>query len=170
MLEELTQFLMAIGPLGLFIAAIIANASVLIPIPIDLILLTAMVPHNFFGLGIFSPLMLAIITALGAAIGEMSGYFIGYAGRATYDKMKKKEISQLDSLKQQLEKRGLPFLILFATVPLPFDVIALAAGLIKYSKTKFFIGCFIGKTIRFIIVAYVAYYGITWLMQLFSLG
>jgi len=56
----------------------------------------------------------------------------------------------------------------FAFTPLPFDLIGIAAGLVKYSKKKFFLGCLIGKIPRYIILAYAGYFGITFLIHFFG--
>ncbi len=157
----------AIGLIGLFFVAIIANASLFFPLPIDL-LLAPISAIEFLHLGMFSPLLLGFIVALGASLGEFSGYIVGYLGITTFNKMKKAEIQQLKVLRDQLNKVGIPLLIIFAFTPLPFDVIGIAAGLAKYSKLKFFIGCFLGKLPRYVIIAYAGYFGVPFLLTLFG--
>ncbi len=156
-----------IGVIGLFFVSIIANASLFFPLPLDLLLAPISVVE-FLHLGIFSPLLLGFVVALGASIGEFSGYVIGYLGITTFNKMKKEEIAQLKVLRDQLNKVGIPLLILFAFTPLPFDVIGIAAGLAKYSKVKFFIGCFLGKFPRYVLIAYAGYFGAAFVLSLFG--
>jgi membrane protein YqaA with SNARE-associated domain len=156
-----------VGIIGLFFVAIIANASLFFPLPLDLLLAPISV-IEFLHLGIFSPLLLGFVVALGASIGEFSGYVIGYLGITTFNKMKKQEIAQLKVLRDQLNKVGIPLLIIFAFTPLPFDVIGIAAGLAKYSKVKFFIGCFLGKFPRYVLIAYAGYFGIAFILSLFG--
>lgn len=158
----------AVGVVGLFFVSIIANASLFFPLPLDIFLAPISVVE-FLNLGIFSPLLLGVVVALGASFGEFSGYIIGYLGITTFNKMKKSEIAQLKILKDQLNKVGIPLLVVFAFTPLPFDVIGLAAGLARYSKIKFFVGCFIGKIMRYVLIAYAGYFGAAFILSLFGI-
>jgi membrane protein YqaA with SNARE-associated domain len=170
MIAETMAFLSAIGPLGLFIAAIIGNASLFLPLPIDLIIIP-LASIDFFGLNnwIFplTPLVLGFIVGLGAAIGEFSGYFVGLAGIKSFESMQKSKVEKLKLLKDKLEQVGIPLIAFFSFTPLPFDLIGIAAGLAKYSKKKFFIGCFAGKFPRYVILAYAGYFGVNFLIHFF---
>jgi membrane protein YqaA with SNARE-associated domain len=165
MLEGFFEFLISIGPIGLFLAAIIGNATLFLPLPVD-ILIIPVSTIDFFGLGVITPLILGIIVGVGSSIGEFSGYFIGIAGIKGFESMSKKEIKQLHVIKDKLNKVGIPLIAFFAFTPLPFDILGLAAGLAKYSKTKFFIGSLLGKVPRYIILSYAGYYGIGFLIHL----
>ena len=170
MFEDLGVLLAGLGPLGvivLFFVSIIGNASLFLPVPVDIVLLF-LAPIDFLGLGIMTPLVLGIVVALGASIGEFSGYVVGLAGIKSFESMKNKEVEKLKLLKDKLEVVGIPLIAFFAFTPLPFDLIGIAAGLSKYSKKKFFIGCFAGKLPRYVILAYAGYFGITFIMQLFG--
>ena len=170
MFEDLGVILVGLGPIGvvaLFFISIIGNASLFLPVPVDIILLF-LAPIDFLGLGIITPFILGLVVALGASIGEFSGYLVGLAGIKSFESMKKKEVEKLGLLKDKLEKVGIPLIAFFAFTPLPFDLIGIAAGLSKYSKKKFFIGCFAGKLPRYVILAYAGYFGITFIMQFFG--
>ena len=170
MFEELGAMLVGLGPLGvvvLFFVSIIGNASLFLPVPVDIVLLF-LAPIDFLGLGIMTPLILGVVVALGASIGEFSGYVVGLAGIKSFESMKNKEVEKLKLLKDKLGVVGIPLIAFFAFTPLPFDLIGIAAGLSKYSKKKFFIGCFAGKLPRYVILAYAGYFGITFIMQLFG--
>jgi membrane protein YqaA with SNARE-associated domain len=164
MLLGLMEALVAIGPLGLFIAAIIGNASLILPLPIDLVFLLV-IQVDYFGLGILTPGILGLIVGTGASIGELTGYFIGLAGIKSFEKMKKEEVRKLHLLKERLAKRGMPVIAFFAFTPLPFDVVGIAAGLIRYPMKKFFLGCWFGKVPRYLLIAYAGYFGIPWLLN-----
>jgi len=170
MFEELGVVLAGLGPLGvivLFFVSIIGNASLFLPVPVDIILLF-LAPIDFLGLGVITPLVLGFVVALGASIGEFSGYVVGLAGIKSFESMKNKEVEKLKLLKEKLEIVGIPLIAFFAFTPLPFDLIGIAAGLAKYSKKKFFIGCFAGKLPRYVILAYAGYFGITFIVKLFG--
>lgn len=167
MIDALMSFFVALGPLGLFFAAIIGNASLFLPLPIDLLIIP-LATIDFFGLGILTPAILGVIVGLGATIGEFSGYIIGLAGIKSFESMKQHEVEKLKHLKERLEVVGIPLIAFFSFTPLPFDLIGIAAGLSKYSKKKFFIGCLIGKVPRYMILAYAGYFGITFLIHFFG--
>jgi membrane protein YqaA with SNARE-associated domain len=111
---------------------------------------------------------LGFIVGLGASLGEFSGYFIGLAGVKSFESMNKKEVEKLKLLRDKLELVGVPLIAFFAFTPLPFDLIGVAAGLAKYSKKKFFVGCFLGKVPRYVILAYAGYFGISFLITFFG--
>jgi len=170
MFEEWGAILVGLGPFGviaLFFISIIGNASLFLPVPVDILLLF-LAPIDFLGLGIITPLVLGFVVAVGASIGEFSGYFVGLAGIKSFESMKKKEVEKLKLLKDKLEIVGIPLIAFFAFTPLPFDLIGIAAGLSQYSKKKFFVGCFAGKLPRYVILAYAGYFGISFIMQFFG--
>ena len=167
MFESFFGSLIALGPLGLFLLAIISHATILLPLPLDLALIP-MSSVDFFGLGAWTPFVLAIIVSIGSAIGELTAYFVGVAGIKTFEKMNNKQADKLRALEKRLEKSGMWFIALLAFLPIPFDLVGIAAGLARFSKTKFLAGFLIGKTPRFIVLAYAGYLGVPWLLKLFG--
>jgi membrane protein YqaA with SNARE-associated domain len=156
------------GPIGFFFLSIISNATVLMPIPVLEIALFTAGSINFFGLGIFSPLLLGICAGCGAAIGELSGYFVGAGGHHVLKKFKKEEAEKITALGVKLKQEGLITLIIFAFLPLPFDLAGVAAGLAHYPKRLFMLGCALGKSPRYALIAYAGYFGLHWLMSFFA--
>ena len=167
MFEELMATLINMGPIGFFFASIIANASIILPIPIDLAVFVFAPVYASTG-NVLGPLILGVIVGTGASIGELSGYFLGLVGMKSYEKMKKSEIDNIHKLKEKISDKGIPIIAFFAFTPLPFDAVGIAAGLIKYPMKKFFVGCWIGKVPRYIIIAYAGYYGIPWVIKFFG--
>lgn len=152
---------------GLFVASIIANATILLPVPVD-ILVFLFGKVDFYGLGLLSPLLMALVVGLGAAIGEMSGYVIGLFGVKSIEKMKREEIRQIVEKEREINKYG-GFVVFFgALTPFPFDLIGVAAGLIKFDAKKFFIACSLGKILRYILIAYAGMFSIELLRTLFG--
>jgi membrane protein YqaA with SNARE-associated domain len=143
------------GLLGLFIASIVGNATVLFPMPIDIfVFAVAALADN--------PLLVLIIglvSGTGAAIGEMSAYILGYLGVKSLEKVRKSEIISIKDLQEKLEKGGMWIVFLGALTPFPFDVIGVAAGLIKYNPRRFFAAAWAGKTLRYCLIAYAGFYG-----------
>ncbi|MFA5357304.1 MAG: VTT domain-containing protein [archaeon] len=163
LLSSLMMFFAQIGPVGLFIAAIIGNASLILPMPTDLVFILVIGSGiDYFGLGIFTVGLLGIIYGSGAAIGEMSSYFVGRAGIQSFESMKKSEVGRLKELKESIAGRGIPVIAFLAFIPLPFDVIGISAGLLKYPFKNFFLGCLIGKAARYFVFAYIVFFGAQW--------
>jgi len=169
MLEGLFAYLIALGPIGLFFGGIISHATIFLPMPLDFAIIP-LATIDFFGLGPLTPLLLGIIVSIGSAIGELTSYFLGSAGIKTFESMKRKEVDALRILKERLEKSGVWFIALLAFLPIPFDLVGIAAGLAKYSKKKFLMGFLIGKTPRFVALAYAGYFGLPWLLKFFGMG
>ncbi|MEK6958832.1 MAG: VTT domain-containing protein [archaeon] len=169
MFESLFATLVAWGPVGLFFVAIISNAVLFLPTPLNLIIF-GVAPIDFFGLGPLSPLVLALIISVGSAIGEMSGYFIGYLGIHTFEGMRKNEVAKLKEVSHRIKESGMYFIAVFSALPLPFDLVGVAAGLVKYSRSKFFFACLVGKSIKFAVICYAGYFGIPFLLKLFGAG
>jgi len=105
-----------------------------------------------FGLGsVLDPVLVAISGGLGAALGEFSGYALGYYGRSKISEERRKK---MDFMLKVFDKYG-PFAIfLFALTPLPDDLLFIPLGVMRYSFVKAFIPAILGKTLMTFIVAY----------------
>ena len=143
----------AFGLPGLFIASIIANATIIFPLPMDL-LVFPLGQANFYGLGVLSPLAVGIAVGLGAAIGELTGYFLGFMGAKGIERKTKGEKKKISRLKENIHRYGMAVIFLFAFFPSAFDFVGIAAGLIKFDAKKFFAACAAGKTLRYALIAY----------------
>ncbi len=143
------------GLLGLFLAALVGNATIFLPAPIDLLVFAvgAIVEDPFF---LF---VAALVAALGAAIGEMSAYILGLLGIKTLQRMSEQRVEKILDLGERLANKGIPIIFLGALTPFPFDLIGIAAGLIKYNPRKFFAAALAGKAVRYIIIAFAGFFG-----------
>jgi len=157
------------GPLGLFIGSIFANASIVLPLPID-IFVFLLAHKNFFGLGLFDLALIGMIVGLGAAIGEMTAYFLGLLTSRGLREIESKAIKRkLEEIKENIKYKGMFFIVIAALVPFPFDFIGIAAGLLRYDAKKFFIAAFIGKSIKFTLIGLAGFYSISFLKVFFHL-
>ena len=143
------------GLIGIFIASVIANATVLLPLPIDLLVIAINAQSDSLG----TVVILCAVVGIGSAVGEMTAYFAGILGVETAERFREKEFSQIKDLREKLERKGMGFIFLMALVPFPFDLIGITAGFIKYNPKKFFIAALFGKTIRYIAIGVAAYFG-----------
>ncbi len=81
--REQIQKLQAYGYPGIFLFSILANATILIPVP-------GVVFTSAMG-AIFNPLWVSMAAGAGAAIGELSGYLAGFSGQAVVENSERYE-------------------------------------------------------------------------------
>lgn len=146
------QFLLSLvtgfGYLGVFIASVISSATIFLPVPGYIV-----IP---FAVTVLDPLLVGIAAGIGSALGEMTGYGIGLGGGALA--ARKKEFTAWFARLEKLFARhnGMLIIFVFSSLPLPFDVLGLFCGAIKYDAKKFFIAGAAGKTVRYVTLAYAA--------------
>jgi uncharacterized membrane protein YdjX (TVP38/TMEM64 family) len=133
--------LASLGYLGIFLAELIANSSILFPVPGYLITLAIGAALN--------PFLAALSAGLGASIGELTGYLLGRGGRKLL--IKKLE---LERIKKIYSKYGLWSIYIFAAFPLPFDIVGMLCGVLKINLIVFFLLTFAGKFTSRMFIAY----------------
>ena len=129
------------GYLGVFVVVFVATASFILPIPYLLIVARA---------GIFlDPWLVGAVAGVAAAIGELTGYWVGINGRDLIARGK-----WFDKAEYWLRTYGFWCITFFSFVPNPFfDAIGFAAGVLRYSIARFALACFIGKSLKFLMAA-----------------
>jgi len=131
------------GYLGVFIFSIIANATIILPVPYALAILT-------LGMAGLNPLWLGIISGVGAAIGELTAYALGYAWRSAMTEERKEK---LEKARRLLGKSAVLVIFVFSATPLPVDVISIPVGMMGYPIWKVFPAFLAGKIILCIVIA-----------------
>ncbi len=140
------SYLLQFGYLGVFAISVVGAMSIVIPIPYTFVILTLGME------GSLDPLLLTVAGGLGSAVGEFSGYVLGYYGRAVISEKRQRKI---DFIVRILENRYGPVVIfLFALTPLPDDLLFIPLGVLRYKFVKAFIPCFFGKLLMCAILAY----------------
>jgi len=149
------QGLQAYGYPGIFLFSILANATILIPVP-GVIFTSAMG-------AVFNPLWVSVAAGSGAALGELSGYLAGFSGQAVVEDSKR-----YDQVVRWMEKYGELTTLVLAFIPNPlFDLAGLIAGLLKMPVWKFLLYCTIGKILKMMMFAYAGDWVINFLENLF---
>lgn len=137
----------AYGYIGFFIVSLISSASVILPVPGVLILFPLVATLN--------PLLVALAGSTGGIIGEITAYMAGYGGRGVTDSGRLQERTE-----RWMKRWGTWTVFAFATIPLlPFDIAGLVAGALHYPFWKFMIVGWVGKSLKFIALAYAAAWG-----------
>jgi membrane protein YqaA with SNARE-associated domain len=159
------------GLVGLLAGAIIANATIFLPLPLDAVVLFIGAEPEIIGLssGIISIIIIALVAGFGATIGEMTAYIIGLMGIKTVEKAKHTEFRRLKEARKSLRKSGMVFVFVASLTPFPFDLVGIAAGLIKFDVKKFFVSALAGKIVRYFLIAFAGSAGIGIIKIVFGL-
>lgn len=130
------------GYVGIFLVALLANATVLIPAP-GIAIITAMG-------SVFNPLGVGLAAGTGGAIGELSGYLAGFSGQAIIEHMQ-----VYNRIKPWIEKYGGWAILVLSAIPNPFfDAAGIAAGIVKMPLRTFLLSVWIGQIIKMTIFAF----------------
>ena len=144
--REKVAELQGYGYLGAFLASVVSNATIILPVPgiIIILALGAALP----------PVLVGLAAGIGAAIGEMTCYMVGYSGQGIVENRR-----LYDKSAQWLKKWGVLTVFVFAVTPSPFDVMGMVAGLLRYPFWKFFLACLCGKILKYIGIAVAGAFG-----------
>ena len=141
-MEGLKQY----GYLGVFLSALAANATIVLPAPF-------MSFTILFAISLASQTNLIVVVlsyALGASLGEGVGYLIGRGGKRM---LNDRENGLYQRVEKWVKKHGNWAIIILSFQPIfPFDFVGLAAGAIKYPWWKFLLFCFIGRIPKYLIL------------------
>lgn len=146
--EELAAY----GYPGIFLLALLTNATVFLPAPGIAVV---------FAMGaVFSPFGVGLAAGAGGALGELSGYLAGFSGQGVVEKS-----ALYARLHGWIEKYGFWAILMLAAIPNPtFDIAGIAAGILKMPLYKFFLAVWIGVTIKMLIFAYAGAHSMQWLI------
>jgi membrane protein YqaA with SNARE-associated domain len=136
------------GYLGAFLISLILNATVILPAGNFLIL---------FALGgaLPLPVVVGIAGGAGAAIGEITGYLAGRSGRAVAVKQEK----TYAKLENWVARWGALTILVMSVIPFVFDLVGIAAGVLRFPFWKFLLFCWLGRTILYIVIALLGAWG-----------
>lgn len=142
---------------GIFLISLIGSMSIFFPIPYTVVIFTV-APF-------FDPILIALASGAGSAIGEFSGYMLGLGGRKIISEKRKR---QMEALVKIFGKYGFIAIFLFALTPLPDDLLFIPLGIMHYNLLKAFIPAMVGKICMSLIIAYSSSYAITIIEQIFG--
>jgi membrane protein YqaA with SNARE-associated domain len=117
--------------------------------------------------GLFDPFLIAIVAGLGSAIGEFSGYLLGFYSRKV---ISTKRLRKMEFMMKVLDRFGPAAIFLFALTPLPDDLLFIPLGIMRYNFLRAFIPALVGKMSMNFIVAYSGRYAIYIIRDIFGEG
>lgn len=143
--DEFAQY----GYPGIFLVALLANATVLLPAP-GVALVYAMG-------AIFNPLGVGLAAGAGGALGELSGYLAGFSGQAVIERM-----DVYNRIQPWVDKYGGWAILVLSAIPNPFfDIAGIAAGIAKMPLLTFLLFTGVGQLIKMTIFALAGHYSIS---------
>ena len=138
--EQLAQ-LAGLGYVGVFLISLLGSATLFLPAPSYLFVIT-------LG-GVLNPLAVGMVAGLGAALGELTGYLAGRAGTEVLG-----NDSRIRQVSRWVRRYGVLSIFALAAIPNPlFDVGGIAAGAIQMPVWQFVLAAWLGKSVRMLLLA-----------------
>jgi membrane protein YqaA with SNARE-associated domain len=136
------------GYAGVFVISVFLNATIILPVSnmTVIIAMGAMLP---------SPIIVGLVGGIGAGIGEMTGYLAGRTGRGLISKN-----NVYNRVEKWVKRWGWIAIFVLSIFPFIFDVAGIIAGAMRMPVWKFFVATWLGRTIIYVTVAYLASVGI----------
>ncbi|GAP10428.1 uncharacterized membrane-associated protein [Bellilinea caldifistulae] len=140
--RENVRQLGGLGYPGIFLVSLLANATLILPVP-GVLFTSAMG-------AVFNPFWVAVAAGTGAAIGELSGYLAGFSGQGIIERTQ-----WSDRFEQWMRKYGPVTILVLSFVPNPiFDVAGITAGILKMPLWQFLLFSWIGKVLKMLLFSY----------------
>ena len=146
-----------VGYAGAFAVNLAGSASIFIPVPG-----LAVICGASAGGADLNPALLGLAGAIGATIGELSGYLAGYSGKVLVRRSKR-----YARISHWVDRNGFLPLFVLAAIPNPFfDLVGIAAGSLGYSIKRFLLFVLAGETVKFVAIVYACRIGVDWIVGL----
>ncbi|RLG90681.1 hypothetical protein DRO34_05230, partial [Candidatus Bathyarchaeota archaeon] len=97
---------------GIFLISLIGALSIFFPIPYTIVIFT-------LG-GFLEPVFIAVAAGIGAAVGEFSGYLLGFYGRKLISPNRRRK---MEFMLKVFDRFGPVAIFVFALTPLPDDLL-----------------------------------------------
>jgi membrane protein DedA with SNARE-associated domain len=137
------------GYVGVFFIAMAGSATIVLPTPSTVAIFGGAVVLDPI-LGIPTEICVGLVAGLGDAIGEFSGYALGYAGS---DLLRQRRVYR--TFERWMRRNGILTVFLLSTFPNPlFDLVGAAAGGARMPPVRFFFSTLAGKIVKDIFLAY----------------
>jgi len=145
----------ALGYPGIFLVSLLGNATIILPAP-SLALVFAMGSA-------LPPILVGLSAGVGEALGELTGYAAGFGGRSVIE-----NLDLYERLAAWMQRAGGITIFVLSVFPNPFfDLAGIAAGTLRYPLWRFLLACWLGKTIKTVLVAWAGAQSITLIESLF---
>lgn len=141
-----------LGYAGVFIISLLSSALIFIPAP-------GWAAVIAIG-GVLNPYIVGVVAGIGSGLGEITGYSVG-AGASNI--VKKEMDGRFKKWKDWIRKNDFFAIFVLSAIPNPaFDVAGIAAGSLGIDWKRFLLACVIGRTMRYVLLAYLGTLALTY--------
>ena len=148
------------GYLGVFVFSTLANAILFLPSGRGAVMVA--------GALVLNPMAVALLTGIGGAIGELTGYALGHSTRKV---VKPGKVKVPGWLSRGAEGHMALTILAVSIIPNPFvDVIGVVVGRVGYPVKRFLAYSILGKVVQSIAFVYLALWNISLLSSWLGLG
>ena len=147
---------------GAFLISLVGNATIILPGTV-LPVLSAIGAFLYPATGPVGPIMVGLAGGTGAAIGEITGYMVGYSGQGIAEKSK-----MYRRVEGWMKKWGALTIFILSLIPFFFDLVGITAGVLHFPLWKFILISWLGRTILYVGIILAATLG--WEAVLLYLG
>ena len=163
------KYLATYGLLGMLIIAFIGGSllsMIAIPVPYWLLVFTlpsVLAPH--FGMG--APVLVGVISGVGASLGQLLTFMLGYGGRDLSQKLAYKFNRGLyDRALRWAQRHGSLAVFFMSAIINPLHLpMTLAMASLRYPAWKFLIFSLLGNLLKSSFIAFCGYFGLTSLFR-----
>ncbi len=134
------EFLTNYGYVGLFLVSLLGTSSIVFSASYYALL------FSMAATPVFNPIIIIIISSIGAALGNFASYFVGYGARKKI--LNSKYVRFFEFAQKWFKSNGFLTVFFFALTPLPDEIIGFTAGSTKYRKRMYFLAVLCGKLIQ----------------------
>jgi len=132
---------------GIFVISLVSNSIPFVGIPY----LAVVAGYAAIYTSPVDRALLILSSAAGAAVGKIIIYFLGSAVRL---KLSKESEENLKTFLRLARKSMFLAIVIFASTPLPDDLLYVPLGVMRYPLPQYFLAIFIGKVILTTVVIY----------------
>ena len=149
-LTRLSEVLVAFGPVGLFVVALLDSSFVPLPSSADALMLLLTTAHPRW------MVLYAVIATAGSAAGCLILYHVSSrAGKRALNRFSEAKQKRVKDLIDRYDVIS----VLVASLlppPFPFKLFVVSAGVFRFSMTRFLIAIVVGRGFRFLLEGYFA--------------
>ncbi len=126
-----------LGYLAVFVITIVASATLILPAP-------AALTVGVFAETLQNPWLVGLTAATGQTVGELTGYYVGWSGKAVLERVRGYE-----TVRRWMQRAGGPTLFVLALIPNPFfDIAGMIAGATRFGVFRFVAFSWPGRAIK----------------------
>jgi hypothetical protein len=158
-INDLFVLMTSLGFVGIFIVAVIGNATLLAHIPYTVPLLSLALR----GASLDRMLLMGIASGLGAAVGEFVSYGITLKFLGENATLERSSLLQWVKRMVNSHPRTIPLLVfVYAVSPLPDDTVIIPLAIVGYGLKRISLPMIAGKVTHNLVIATLFYYFTSW--------